>query len=239
MKKTIFYILGIVCLGMYSSGCSNSSEAFLQKGRELLKQGKPDAALEFLNKAVDKDAANFDAFNARGVAYSQLKQYDQAQLDYEQAIKLNPTFYKPHYNLGRDAFARQNWQQAVEQFSAAIQLAPDTADSYFNRGNSYYELNQFPKALEDFSQAIRLNPQNHDYYYNRGTARLRVQDMSGAMDDFRRSVELNPRFAKGYFTLGLQEIIAKQPDLGCEHLHKAEDLGHPDAAKERAAYCKE
>ncbi len=237
MKIQLIYLTLLVAVGWSGSGCSNSSEAFLKKGRELLQQGNAEGSLEFLNKAIDKDAANYEALNTRGVAYFELKRYEDARLDYEQAVRLKPDFYKPHYNLGRNAIAQQNWPQALENFSAAIKLAPDTADCYFNRGNVYYELNQFPQALKDFSQAILLNPRNYDYYYNRGTTRLRVQDMRGAMDDFRRSIEINPRFAKGYFTLGLQEIISKQPDQGCEHLKQAETLGYPEAAKERAAYC--
>ena len=38
---------------------------------------------------------NAEAFNSRGVAYFELKEYANATLDYDQAIKLSPIFTGP------------------------------------------------------------------------------------------------------------------------------------------------
>src|SRR4028119_403040 len=78
--------------------CSQSSEAFLDKGRQLMQEQKFEEALGFLNKSIEKDAGNAEAFNARGVTHFELKRYQEANLDYGRAIELRPDFYKPYYN---------------------------------------------------------------------------------------------------------------------------------------------
>ena len=55
--------------------CSDSSDAFLNKGKALLREGKPREATEYINKAIEKDLSNAEAFNTRGVAYYELKEY--------------------------------------------------------------------------------------------------------------------------------------------------------------------
>lgn len=231
----IFILSSIILL----ISCSNSSDAFLEKGRQMMQQGDFQGALNFLNKAIEKDPANDNALNARGVANLELKRYKEAQLDFDQAINVNPNIYKPYYNRGRNQAAQQKWKEAEDDFTKAIQLAPDTADIYFNRGVVYFQLNKFPEALQDFGKAILLNPQNHDYYYNRGTTKLRIQDIQGALNDFQQSVKINPRFAKGYYTLGLEELLSKNQEQGCEHLHRADDLGYSEAKQALQTYCKE
>ena len=63
MKYLIIITLGVV-VGL-AQACSFSSTDMLNKGKELMKEGKFSEALPFLNKAIDRDNSNFEALNAR------------------------------------------------------------------------------------------------------------------------------------------------------------------------------
>jgi tetratricopeptide (TPR) repeat protein len=217
--------------------CSQSSEAFLDKGRELMREQKFTEAVGFLNKSIEKDATNAEAFNARGVAHYELKQYKEAQMDYARAIELRPDFYKPYYNRARVKTTQRDLPGALKDYSEAIRLQPDSADLYFDRGYVYFESSRFREALLDFDKAILLNPRNPDFYYNRGTVKVRLTDFSGGVADFQQSVRLNANYAKGYYSLGMAEIIQKQPEAGCRHLEQAERLGYPEAKEAILTYC--
>ena len=79
--------------------CTGSSEAFIEKAKEQMMKGKAQEALPFLNKAIDKDPTNPKAFNMRGAAYFELKDYVNALLDYEKVMKLDPKDYR-HTSIG-------------------------------------------------------------------------------------------------------------------------------------------
>ena len=93
-KICIFSLTLSVCLQLFAS-CTGSAEAFIEKAKVTLQKGNAKEAIEYLNEAIDKDASSAAAFNMRGAAYLELKDYPNALLDYEQAIKLNPQDYKP------------------------------------------------------------------------------------------------------------------------------------------------
>ncbi|HEX8532412.1 MAG TPA: tetratricopeptide repeat protein, partial [Cytophagales bacterium] len=95
------------------------------------------------------------------------------------------------------------------------------------------------EALLDYDKAILLNPRNPDYYYNRGTVKVRLTDFEGGVADFRQSVQINSRYAKGYYSLGMAQIVQKQPENGCRNLAQADRLGYPEAKEAIQTYCQQ
>jgi Flp pilus assembly protein TadD len=104
--------------------CTSSNDD-VNQGRALLREGKSREALTALNQAVEADADNADAFNTRGVAYFELKEYSNALLDYEQALKLKPNFYRPYYNRALLKTSQGDVQAALSDYSEAIRNVPE------------------------------------------------------------------------------------------------------------------
>jgi len=245
MRKFILHLQSAVAVLFVSAlftACT-SSDDYLDQGRALLREGKSREALAALNQAVEADAENADAFNTRGVAYFELKEYSNALLDYEQALKLNPTFYRPYYNRALLKTTQGDVQAALSDYSEAIRLAPDTAktatsETYLNRGQLFALQGQTQPALTDFDQSIKLNPRNALALYNRGNLRFNQKDLTGALADFQACIAIDPTFGKAFYGLGLAQILADQRDAACLSLQQAQKLNYPDAANAIAAYCK-
>jgi len=96
-----YQYINIVFLIFFISSCTQSSDAFLIKAKGLMKEKHFDEAITNLNKAIEKDEKNADAFNTRGVANLELGRMQEALMDYNQAIKLNKNSDKPVYNRAR------------------------------------------------------------------------------------------------------------------------------------------
>jgi tetratricopeptide (TPR) repeat protein len=222
--------------------CTSATEQ-LEQGRQLLREGKSREAVQALNTAIEADPDNADAFVTRGAAYFELKEYANAKLDYEQAIKLKPDFYRPYYNRALLKTSQGDIQGALTDYSEAIRLAPDTArsaasDTYLNRGQLFFLQGQTQPALTDFDQAIRLNPRNALALYNRGNLRFNEKNLPAAIADFQACVAVNPQFGKAFYGLGLSQLLLDQRDAGCLSLKQAQKLGYADAASAVAEYCK-
>jgi len=63
-----------------------------------MQQEKYEEAIQFLNKSIEKNTNNAEAFNARGVALFELGKYNDALLDYTQATQIAPKDYKAYFN---------------------------------------------------------------------------------------------------------------------------------------------
>ncbi len=218
--------------------CSNSSEAFLQKGRVLLQSQKYQEAKDFLDKAIAQNSQNAEAFNARGVAYFNLSEADNALLDYNQAIKLNEKLYKPYHNRAMLYISQQAWDKALADYNQAIKLKPDTASLYSSRGSLFLRMDKMDKALQDFEEAIKRNPKDKEAIFNRGNIRHSREDTKGAIADFKSCIRLDDKFSRAYYGLALAQIQAKDNTNACINLKEAQKMGEKDAPKMIEKYCK-
>lgn len=227
----------LACFSSLFLGCKDSSNAYLEKGRALLKEGKLREGIGYLNQAIDKDLKNAEAFNSRGVAYFELKEYPNALLDYGQAIALEPDYYRPYFNRALLFTAQSQLDSALTDYDRAAKLAPDTADVYLNRGQVYALLQQDPAAIRDFEKALQLDDDNIQAWYNLGNLQYRRNAYPEAIAAFDKATRYDPKFGKAFYGLGLSQYESGEKDLGCISLRQAERLGFANATDARRLYC--
>lgn len=98
----------------------NHVEAFSMSIRVLLSQGKLQTALARLQTADAIAPATGFIENLRGETYVLLKQWELAESNFRQAIKLNPNFAIPYKNLARVYAGRDDYAAAVTLLRLAL-----------------------------------------------------------------------------------------------------------------------
>jgi tetratricopeptide (TPR) repeat protein len=68
-----------------------------------------DECVKLLSEIIAKQPRNTDAFNNRGLAYADLKQFKKAIQDYNQAIELDPEYTRPLKALKSFGFNSMAW----------------------------------------------------------------------------------------------------------------------------------
>ena len=77
------------------------------------------------------------AYNNRGNALVIISRYDLAIRDYNESIKLNPSFAKAFNNRGVAFKKRSDYDSAIMDFDEAVKIDPNYADAFVNRGEVY------------------------------------------------------------------------------------------------------
>jgi tetratricopeptide (TPR) repeat protein len=127
-----------------------------QKAMALWEDGKfknPKKAVDYLSRAISDKQNTIEAYNNRGLAYHELKQYDNAIEDYSQAIKLDPAQVTAYNNRGNSYYERNEYQLALADFNQSLERKPDYAKAHLNRGLVYYQMDQTDQACKDFQNA--------------------------------------------------------------------------------------
>ena len=75
------------------------------------------------------------AFNNRGIAYFELKNYDLAIADYDEMIRRDLRFAVPFNNCCVANLAKQNYDQALDDCNKAIQLDGTNAVAFNSRAD--------------------------------------------------------------------------------------------------------
>ena len=79
---------------------------------------------------------------------------------YQEALRLNPDYAEPHYNLGNAVRDLGRLRAAVAHYQEAIRLKPDYADAHNNLGNVLGDQGELEEAIACYRRSIQLKPAN-------------------------------------------------------------------------------
>jgi tetratricopeptide (TPR) repeat protein len=224
-------VIGIVAAGGDLYSLANPSNPL----KSLLAQPESSESLE---KWRERDYIRAYGYFIRGQWKLKSNQNKEALADFENAIKLNPTFIYTYRWRGDAKVALGNYKEAIADYNKSIQLNPDDADAYRNRGNVHFHLatsesingnlkkaqGLYEGAIENWTQAIKLAPEYADIYSNRGHTKAILGDYEGAIIDFDKAIQINPESAETYHQRGQAKEALGQKEAAKADFQKAKEL---------------
>jgi tetratricopeptide (TPR) repeat protein len=172
---------------------------------------------------VTKD--NYFAHNNIGIALQAEGRINEALYHYNKAISIAPDIYGYYINRGNAYIRFGQYQQAINDYTKAISLKPDDADGFYDRGSLYGQIGQYNLAIEDLNKTIMMKSDYIKAFNNRGIVYNTIRSYKKALDDFNEAIRLKPDYADAYNNKASIHFNMKNPDLGCEDLRKACELG--------------
>jgi tetratricopeptide (TPR) repeat protein len=97
------------------------------------------------------------AFNSRGNVHLSQRNYDRAIDDYNEAIRLDPTYAIGFNNRGLAYQRKGQIDRAIEDYDEAIRLNPAYALAFANRATARQIKGRLDLAIEDSDKAIGIN----------------------------------------------------------------------------------
>jgi tetratricopeptide (TPR) repeat protein len=137
-------------------------------------------------------------YTNRGVTYMNLKRYDNALVDLNRAIELEPSFAAAYVNRGATYSELHRYDEALADLDRAIRLDRTLTHAYANRGTAYEGLGRYEEALVDYGTAIELNPTFAGFYSIRGHTYSRLAHYEEALTDLHRAIQMDPTSAYAY-----------------------------------------
>ncbi len=170
-------------------------------------QGRIAEAVENYLQVIRAAPDHIDALLNLGIAYEQLREFDNAAVNYRKVIALRADFPEAHYNLGNALLAAGKLTEAIPCYEAAISLKPGFMGAHFNLANVYKDLDLTTEAAAGFRKTIDIEPSFIDAYMNLGV----VLSEDGQLDAAREA---------------FQDAISLQPELGVSHRQLASITKH-------------
>jgi tetratricopeptide (TPR) repeat protein len=187
-------LLGLVGYYFYLDRTSRTAGQLLE-GAKALKARDWESADAHFSEAIQgalpfwSDKAK--AYIWRGVSRSELKKYDEAIADFNEAIRLDPNNAMAYRNRGATHGRKGELEQALTDLGEAIRLDPNDPLAPYDRGVVYYKKGEYDLAIADLGEAIRLKPNDAKAYWARGRAFAKKGDADQSKRDQQRAVDLD------------------------------------------------
>ena len=153
--------------------------------------------------AIDATKDNF-------IAYSNLGDYELAQGNYDEAIKLcgeatrlMPSYHLAYSPLGAALCKSGRLTEGIQELQLAVKMDPDTAQPHSDMADALVQKGQGADAINEYRETIRLNPEMLDARNRLGVLLENSGHLDEAIQQFEEVIRINPAYVSAYNNLGL------------------------------------
>jgi len=171
---------------------------------------KISACTRILQSNPAKDAKTA-AFHHRGVGFLLKQDFDRAIVEFNEALKIDPTYKRSLNSRGNAWKGKGELELALADYNEAIRVDPAFSFPYNGRASVWYNKGEWDRAIADYSEVIRLDPGLAAPYANRGSAWKAKGELDRALEDQNEALRRDPKNVVVYANRG--EIWRLKGDL--------------------------
>jgi tetratricopeptide (TPR) repeat protein len=170
--------------------CFTAGLEFYKKGKEKMELKEYAEALPNLDMAtlICPDSANY--FVCRAMAFDGLGKTDSALLDYNHAVKTDPTNFSALYNRGLHFEQQQKYKEAFDDYSSALKFNPNSIDGHLHRAAVSENMQMEASAIYDYKQIIRIKPDVGIAYFHIAQYWHKIGQTDKACEYFQKALDL-------------------------------------------------
>lgn len=115
--------LGLVTFGRLRHKVPREARRSFDRAVEFVRRDQPERAAEALKAAIRYDPGFAEAHGELGVQYARLVRVEEAEAEFKEAIRLNPSYWILQYNLTLVLLDRGAISEAGEHARRALQIS--------------------------------------------------------------------------------------------------------------------
>jgi tetratricopeptide (TPR) repeat protein len=143
--------------------------------------------LVFWSDVIAKAPNVLIAHQNRGVALEERGDLAAAAAEYDQSIRIDPTFAESWWARANIRAGRSELREALSDYDEAIRLNPSEPKYRFNQGLALGDAGRWEDAVAALGEAIRLSPKFAEAYLNRGLALEQMGRTAEGFPDVQRA----------------------------------------------------
>ena len=157
-----------------------------------------------LKSVSQNDLKQSRYFKEVGQSYILEGKYQNAYVEFQKAVELNPLDKELYYYIG---FIQAKWgayDKSIEYFKKAIYIDKHYAEAHNHLGIAYLSLQKWDKAIDSFNKAIRepLYGTPEVAYYNLGTAYYYKGDYLESLSTIKEALKRKEIFPQAQYLKG-------------------------------------
>ncbi|HJT65728.1 MAG TPA: tetratricopeptide repeat protein [Pyrinomonadaceae bacterium] len=180
-------------------------EAF-SNGRTALAKKNYKEAIAQLQQAVATYTNFYEAQLLLGIAYMDLREWDDAEKAMQRAVEIKPDSGAAMIYLGEVYWRQKRYPDAEQTLREGLKLDEKSWHGQFTLGRLYWDMGEVAKAGGPIGKTLQLKPDLAEAHLLAGNILLRVNQRERALVEYREYLRLAP---KGEFVSQAQDLVRK------------------------------
>lgn len=165
-------------------------QAYFFKGKLHEELDQTEDTIRSYKKALSLSSDYLAAHNNLGVLYMKEKKYDEAEIEFNQAITKDYFYVPPHNNLGTLYMERGNLIKAEIEINKAISIDYYYSPAYESLGVLYMKKGKYKEAEEKLKKAIDFDFDYIPAYESLGELYINTGKYEDAEIKFKEAIEI-------------------------------------------------
>ncbi|HLP51580.1 MAG TPA: ribonuclease E inhibitor RraB [Chitinophagales bacterium] len=147
----------------FDKSISTKADAEIYKIANSLYDGESydKAALAF-QKCIERNYKTDTCYYKQGVSFIVLGQTQTGIEKLEEALRINPKYYKACFNIAATCYDIQEYQKSIDYYQKTATLKPEDDNVYYGIAASQFVLGKLKDAASNCNTALTLNPNNEN-----------------------------------------------------------------------------
>ena len=164
----------------------------LRRAQNMAQGGDLAGAARLCRQLLARDGSNFYALLMLGGIETDRKNFAEAEILLERAVRANPRSPEALGSYGNVLIERGRREDGIRALSEALRLQPQNPATYVYRGYAHAQGGDHARALADFDAAVRLSPNWEFALHNRSSALIALNRHKEARVDIEKLLRLAP-----------------------------------------------
>ena len=191
-----------------------------------------DKAMDLSQKAIELDPDLAEGHVARGRAFYFCQRYEEAEREFESALRLNPSLFEAFDSYARNCYSRGDLAKAARLFRLAVEKDPEDFNAPFLLSQTYRGLNQEEQAREALKQAmvnvtrhLEQHPDNPRALYMKAVGHAVSGEKKQAFEWIERAMSIDPEDPMILYGTACALAVAGKKEEAITRLEKALSAG--------------
>jgi type IV pilus biogenesis/stability protein PilW len=173
-----------------------------------------------------------------GISYLNDQQNQQAFVEFQKAVELNPDDRDSHYALGHLYFVQLKYDEAQRAFKKVLKIDPDYSEANNYLGKVYEQKGELDTAIREYQKALEnpTYPTPDKAHYNLGIVFQKQGKLDKAIGEYQTAVRINSDHLPAQYALAqlhadrgkfqeaisaYKEVLRLYPDFADAHYQLA------------------
>lgn len=116
---------------------------------------------------------------------------DDAIRDFQQALEIDPLFYRAHFKLGICYYHKGQYPLEISEYKKCLAIQPSYVPAWLNLGHAFLARDELEQAREAYERVLELDPNHAVALYNKALVEFDLHNEPESLRLFRAFLKVD------------------------------------------------